>query len=158
MNIPPTLRAIAVAVALPAIAGCRISDASAEVEFTQLPTGVKLDPAGSSLALGSMPLAIVDAPGGKRAVALLSGWREQGIQVIDLPTHTVVQTHTQAAAFFGLAFSPDGKTLAVSGGNQDVVYRYAWDGDTAAFRDSVILRVKARPRAAGKSYPAGVAF
>ncbi|HEY2824795.1 MAG TPA: bifunctional YncE family protein/alkaline phosphatase family protein, partial [Gemmatimonadales bacterium] len=55
-------------------------------------------------------------------------------------------------------FSPDGKALYVSGGNQDVVYRYAWDGDSAGVRDSLILMRKARPRAAGKSYPAGLAL
>src|SRR5690242_9731899 len=104
MKIISTLKIGAVTAALLGVVGCRIvPDASAEAEFTQLPTGMKLDPAGTSLVLGSMPLSMVAAPGGRRVVALLSGWREQGFQVIDRASATVVQTVLQRAAFVGVA-------------------------------------------------------
>src|SRR5215471_14171092 len=79
-----------------------------------LPTGVRLDPAGDVVELGSMPLNLVAAPGGEKAVVVLSGWREQGIQVVDLKTRRVTQTLLQDGAFYGAAFSPDGNTLYVS--------------------------------------------
>src|SRR5579864_343525 len=47
-----------------------------------LPTGARLDPAGDAVELGSLPINFVVAPGGEKAVVVLSGWREQGIQVV----------------------------------------------------------------------------
>src|SRR5262245_19891304 len=91
-----------------------------------LPTGRILDPAGPAFDVGNMPLAIALAPGGDRAVLLLSGWREQGLQVVDLRTGAVTQRLPQAGAFLGLAFTKDGSTLFTSGGNDDAVYRYRW--------------------------------
>ncbi|HWZ58563.1 MAG TPA: SMP-30/gluconolactonase/LRE family protein [Gemmatimonadaceae bacterium] len=137
---------------------------------SRLPTGAHLDPAGHSTDVGSLPLAAVPAPNGKSLVLLLNGWRQQGVQVVDRATGVVRQTLDQPAAFIGLAFSPDGHTLYASGGNQDVVYRYAWTGDTATRTDSLILEDKAaHPRSlphapnshskgyVGRRYPAGLA-
>ena len=124
---------------------------------TLLPTGVRLDPAGSSVGLGSMPLAMTLAPDGRRLVVMLSGYREQGIQVVDRASGRVVQTLVQPAAFLGLAFAPDGKRLYASGGDRDLIYVYAWSADTAALVDSLPL-VPARSRARrGSRYPAGLA-
>ena len=96
------------------------------------------------------------SPGGDRIVVLLNGWREQGFQVVDRATGRVVQRVVQPAAFIGVAFSPDGKTLYVSGGNQDVVYRYAWRDGSASLTDSLVLAVR-KPRQSGRRYPAGIA-
>ena len=76
-----------------------------------LPTGVCLDAAGRSFAVGNMPLAMVAAPEGDRFVIALSGWREQGLQIIERETGKIVQTISQPSAFIGLVFSADGKTL-----------------------------------------------
>src|SRR6266550_2954825 len=87
-------------------------------QFTQpLATGVRLDPAGDAVDLGSMPIGMALAPGGERLAVVLSGWREQGLQIVDLKSHKVTQTLTQPAAFYGAAFSTDGAHLYVSGGN-----------------------------------------
>src|SRR5215207_866846 len=90
----------------------------------RLPTGAFLDPVAPAWGVGSMPLAMVLAPGGGQVVVLLNGWREQGIQVIDRKTGKVTQTSLQPAAFLGIVFAPDGRALYTSGGNQDMVYRY----------------------------------
>src|SRR5258706_6628463 len=97
----------------------------------RLPTGLFLDTAGTSLDVGNMPLKMIPAPGGRRLVLLLSGWREQGLQVVDRDSKRVVQTLAQGSAFLGLAFSPDGKSLYASGGNDDAVYHYAWEDGQA---------------------------
>ena len=143
--------------------GCRAASSSASarstpetVEALRLPTGASLAPAGSNSDLGSMPLSLSLAPGGEYAVALLGGWRDQGIQVVQVSTGRITQTLRQPAAFVGLAFSPDGKTLFVSGGNQDVVYQYSWNGKAATLADSIVLAVKASG-ASGTRYPAGLA-
>jgi YVTN family beta-propeller protein len=120
-----------------------------------LPTGRTLDPAGVVWPVGSMPLAMTLSPSGREIVVLLNGWREQGVQVVDRATGRILQMVPQAAAFLGLAFSPDGRTLYTSGGNQDVVYRYAWSEGRATLTDSIIIEPKAVGKN-GKRYPAGL--
>ncbi|HEV7587044.1 MAG TPA: YncE family protein, partial [Longimicrobium sp.] len=121
----------------------------------RLPTGARIGPVGTQVDVGPLPLAMLLAPEGDRVVLLLCGWRKQGVQVVGRDG-AVLQTLDQPAAFVGLAFSPDGGTLYASGGNQDVVYRYAWAGGRATLRDSLVLAAKA-PRSDGTRYPAGLA-
>ena len=123
---------------------------------TPLATGVRLDAEGEFIDLGSMPLGIALAPEGKRVVAVLSGWREQGIQVVDLESKKVLQTIPQEAAFYGLAFSADGKQLYVSGGNEDLIYAYSWSNGAATLDKKIILGEK-KPDKTGSRYPAGLA-
>jgi len=150
-------RLLAVA-ALAALAACHPAPSSrtgSGAEVRRLPTGQTLDPAGVVRPVGSMPLAMVAAPGGRRLVLLMNGYRQQGIQVVDRMGE-VRQTLPQPAAFLGLAFSPDGNTLYASGGNRDLVYRYRWSGDSAALTDSLILRPTS-PDSDGTRYPSGLA-
>ena len=123
---------------------------------TPLATGVRLDAEGEFIDLGSMPLGMALAPEGKRLIAVLSGWREQGIQVVDLESKKVLQTIPQEAAFYGVAFSADGKELYVSGGNEDLIYAYSWSNGTATLNKEIILGQK-KPDKTGSRYPAGIA-
>jgi DNA-binding beta-propeller fold protein YncE len=123
---------------------------------TPLATGVRLDAEGEFIDLGSMPLGMAQAPEGKRVVAVLSGWREQGIQVVDLESKKVLQTIPQEAAFYGVAFSADGKQLYVSGGNEDLIYAYSWSNGAATVDKKIILGEK-KPDKTGSRYPAGLA-
>jgi DNA-binding beta-propeller fold protein YncE len=130
----------------------------------RLPTGARLDPAGPAVDVMPLPLALLPSPEGDAVVLLASGWRAQGVQVLDRATGRVRQTLPQASAFVGLAFAPDGRTLWASGGNEDLVYRYRWAGGRATLADSVRLGAPpsadsaGRPaRRAGVRYPAGLA-
>ncbi|HET9796139.1 MAG TPA: hypothetical protein VFS34_16950, partial [Thermoanaerobaculia bacterium] len=130
----------------------------------RLPTGLFLDTAGTSLDVGNMPLKMIPAPGGRRLVLLLSGWREQGLQVVDRDSKQVVQTLPQGSAFLGVAFSPDGKSLYASGGNDDAVYCYAWeDGQARKVGSFPLVEKKAenpaekKPDQEATRYPAGLA-
>ena len=125
--------------------------------MSTLPTGVRLDAVGDAVELGSMPLNIVVAPGADRAVVVLSGWREQGIQVVDLKTRQVAQTLLQDGAFYGAAFSPDGNWLYVSGGNTDMLFVYAWKDGTATLAKKLELAKAKTADGTGTSYPAGIA-
>src|SRR5690349_15694723 len=95
-----------------------IANDDVATKFTDpLPTGVRLDAVGEAIELGSVPLGMAIASGGDKVAVVLSGWREQGLQVVDLKSLRVTQTLEQPAAFLGVAFSQDGKELYVSGGN-----------------------------------------
>ena len=124
--------------------------------FSPLATGLGLDPVGNFVDLGSMPLAMALSPGGDRLVVVLSGWREQGIQVVDLKSMRVTQTLQQPAAFYGLAFSNDGRELYVSGGNEDAIFCYSWKDGVATFTRKIALAEK-KPDKPGTRYPAGLA-
>ncbi|HYU33698.1 MAG TPA: SMP-30/gluconolactonase/LRE family protein [Thermoanaerobaculia bacterium] len=127
-------------------------------ESLPLPTGVRLDPAGPAFDVGNMPLAVALAPGKpERLVLLLSGYREQGLQVADAAAGRVLQTLPQPGAFLGLAFSPDGGTLYASGGDDDSVFRYDWRDGAATLRDRIELEPK-KPEARGRRFPAGLAL
>ncbi len=131
--------------------------ANSSKNFTSpLATGVRLDPIGDYIDLGSMPLGMVLAPERDKVLVVLSGWREQGIQVIDLESMQVTQTLPQEAAFFGIAFSLDGRTVYTSGGNDDSIYCYSWDGTAATFERKIVLG-RQKPDKTGSRYPAGIA-
>jgi YVTN family beta-propeller protein len=124
--------------------------------FFALATGVTLDPTGRAIDLGSMPIGMALAPGGDRLAVVLSGYRDEGLQIVDLKTGTVTQTLVQPAAFYGAAFSPDGAHLYVSGGNDDSLFCYTWKDGTAALEKKIVLG-KPKEDKTGSRYPAGVA-
>lgn len=126
-------------------------------EPRRLPTGVVLDPAGRSIDVGSLPIAIAPAPDGDRVAVLLNGHREQGVQVVRPSTGEVLQTLVQPAAFIGLRFGREGRSLYASGGNQDLVYRYRWAAGAAQLLDSISLSTGPRGKS-GTRYPAGLAL
>jgi YVTN family beta-propeller protein len=163
-NVSPVLcrAGLFTALVLAALVACRPSPQAAArggdsltSEQPRLPTGLRLDPAGATFDVGSMPLAIIAAPERDRVVLLLNGYREQGLQVVDRGSGRVLQTVVQPAAFLGLLFSRDGRTLYASGGNQDLVYRYGWRDGRATLADSIILAVKP-PDRDGTRYPSGL--
>ncbi len=126
----------------------------------RLPTGVYLDPSGCSIPVGNMPLGALATSDGRFVVVSLSGWREQGIEVVDRVAGKVVQRVAQPGAFLGLAWSRDGRTLFASGGVADVVYMYAWnpvDAHPATLVDSLVLG-RANAKTAESRYPAGIAL
>ena len=127
-------------------------------KFTSpLPTGVRLDAVGDAVELGSMPLNLVPLPGDEHVAVVLSGWREQGVQIVDLKTRQVRQTFLQDGAFYGAALSPDRHTLYVSGGNTDKIFVYSWNEGKAALAKQFTLAVAKKEDGTGTSYPAGLA-
>ncbi len=125
---------------------------------SRLPTGVRLDPAGRSTPLGNMPLAAILAPDNRNIVVSLSGWREQGIEIVDRGTGAIVQKLPQSGAFAGLTFSADGSTLYASGGVTDRVYIYSYHAGAkapATLLDSIALAPPAAPVPSDSAPPPG---
>ncbi len=128
----------------------------ASADASRLPTGVRLDPVGITVPVGSFPLAIAVAPSGNRVALLLNGWARTGVQIVDWRNNKVTQTVDLPATFIGLVFSPDGRSLYASGGNQDAIYRYRWVGDSVVLADSIKLVPGSARR--GARYPAQLAL
>ena len=153
-----SLRICRLALSLSALL-CTSVSAQTKPHFTSpLPTGVRLDPAGEAVDLGSLPISLVLAPERGKAVVVLSGWREQGVQVVDLKTRKVTQKLLQDGAFYGAAFSPDGHRLCVSGGNTDMLFVYVWKDGAATIENKFELAKAKTADGTGTSYPAGLAF
>ena len=129
---------------------------AADDAHRRLPTGARLDPAGTSVDAGNLPLALAISPDDRYAVLLLNGYAARAIQIIDRRRGVLTQTILLPSAFLGLAFSPDGRTLAVSGGNADAVYLFAWRDGAATLTDSILL--VATRADSGSRYPAGLAW
>lgn len=108
----------------------------------QLPTGKLITPQGQQTPLGNLPLGMAMSPDGRFLVTSSNGFR-QYLHVVstvdgsmqdsapfqefsDAPPQPGVFVPT-GALYYGLAFSPDGKTLYASGGsdNEVLVYRFA---------------------------------
>ena len=83
-----------------------------------LPNGWRITPAGKPIAtIEDWVLNAVASPDGKTVVATHSGYQPHGIDVIDVKTRKLVQEIPLKTTWLGLAWSPDGHTLYVSGGN-----------------------------------------
>src|SRR5260370_13979017 len=153
-----SLRMCQLALSLSALLCTSVSAQRKPLFTSPLPTGLRLDPAGEAVDLGSLPINLVLTPEKDRAVVVLSGWREQGLQVVDLKTRKVTQTLLQDGAFYGAAFSPDGHRLCVSGGHTDIVFVYAWNDVAATLENKFELAKAKTADGTGTSYPAGLAF
>src|SRR5712691_3197246 len=139
------------------VLGSTVAADDAGTKFTDpLPTGLQSDATGDPIELGSVPLGMAVAPGGDKVAVVLSGWREQGLQIVDLKSLRVTQTLEQPAAFLGVAFARDGKALYVSGGNDDSIFCYAWENGSARFVRKIVLGQQ-KPDKTGSRYPAGLA-
>ena len=134
------------------------SDLATNSDEKRLPTGAYLDPAGKSIDVGGLPLAMVPSPDGRQFVLLLNGFREQGIQVVGRGTGEITQTLEQRATFLGLVFSHDGKSLYVSGGDDDVIYHYWWSNGKAELAGTIVVAPMEKGHRHGMRYPAGIAI
>lgn len=104
-----------------------------------LPNGWSLSPLGRSLPLGDLPLNMAVSPNGRRLAVTNNGQSKQTIQLIDPQNEKVLSEVTIRKSWVGLKFSPDGKTLLASGGNDNRILIYATEGDQLVKTDSVVL-------------------
>lgn len=89
-----------------------------------LPNGWTLSPAGRSLELGDLPLNMQVSPSRKLLAVTNNGQGKQTIQLIDPKTEKLLADQPIKAAWYGLKFSDDSKTLYVSGGNDNIILAY----------------------------------
>ncbi len=98
---------------------------SSELQRISLPNGWQLSPVGRLVPLGDFPLNIAVSPSGKIAAVTNNGQSTQSIQLVDVKRSMVTDSVVIGKAWLGLVFSEDGKSLYASGGNDNIVIRYA---------------------------------
>ncbi len=84
---------------------------------TLLPSGWRISPVGRHLSTPDYVLRLTPSPDGKVLVGLHSGFNPHGIVVAKPDGSEIVQRIPLRSAWMGLAWSPDGTRLYVSGGN-----------------------------------------
>ncbi|MCP4640761.1 MAG: beta-propeller fold lactonase family protein [bacterium] len=82
-----------------------------------LPNGWRITPVGKTIATEDLLLQMTPAPDGRSVVAVHGGYNPHGLVVIDTKTDEDVQRIPLPTAWYGLAWSPDGARLYVSGAN-----------------------------------------
>ena len=104
---------------------------------TLLANGWRISPAGRSIAVGTLPLALAVRRDG-RVLALTSGYAANGLVVIDTARWTVSDSVRLSAAWLGLAVGKGGDAFA-AGGTTNRVWRLAERHGRWARADSVVL-------------------
>ncbi len=114
--------------------------------FVQLPNQWKLSPVGKQIEVGDFPVNIQLHPTGQFAAVLHCGYKDHEVLVLDLnpARRKVVSRAVIDQAFYGLAFSPDGRQVYASGGEFDVVH--VWDFDKGYLHNHRIIDASAGRR------------
>ncbi|MEN9700905.1 MAG: hypothetical protein RIR55_208, partial [Bacteroidota bacterium] len=105
----------------------------------QLPNGWKLSPAGKSLPLGDLPLNMAISKSKKLMAVTNNGQSKQSLQLIDLVNEKIADTITIDKSWLGIVFSPDEKSLFVSGGNDNWILQYSIANQKFKLIDSIKL-------------------
>jgi YVTN family beta-propeller protein len=112
---------------------------SLESHRVHLPNGWSLTPAGSSLPLGDLPLNIAVSRSGRYAAVTNNGQSAQSIQLIDGHTNRQLDSVDISIAWGGLIFSEDEKYLYASGGNDNIIIKYAIRDNKLINADTIVL-------------------
>lgn len=122
----------------------------------QLPNQWKITPAGQAhLPLGDLPLQIAVSANQQRIAVTNNGVGAQSIQLFSVSGDQVTQLSTISIpkAWYGLAFSKDGKRIYASGGNDNKIVVFSTENDQLR-RDTALTLGKPWPN---KICPAGLA-
>src|ERR1051325_12180172 len=109
----------------------------------KLPNQWLLRPVGKQVVLGDFPVNLAVHPGGKFAAILHSGFGRNEITAVEIPSGKVVSRAGIEEAFYGLAFTKDGKKIFCSGAGDEVVHSfdfadgYLFNGQKITLRPAV---------------------
>ena len=121
----------------------------------RLPNGWYLSPAGMQVEVGELPLNMVVTPDERYVISTDNGTAVQNLTVVDVQSWSVVQKLRVAKAWVGLRLIDGGRTLLVSGGNDNRVNVYEFAGGRLRLVDSLIV---ASPRPGALVWIAGLDY
>lgn len=105
----------------------------------KLPNGWSLTPVGRSLPLGDLPLNMVVSRSGKYVGVTNNGQGVQSIQLFDALLQKQLDSVIIPTSWYGLQFSSDDKYLYASGGNNNLILKYAIVNTKLRLTDSIVL-------------------
>ncbi|MBI1226053.1 MAG: hypothetical protein GC192_12530 [Bacteroidetes bacterium] len=122
----------------------------------QLPNQWSLTPAGEvHRQLGDLPLQIALSPAGKLMAVTCNGVGEQKIQLFRSGDAVQLSEIVIPKAWYGLAFSKDGKMLFASGGNDNLVAVFKIENNQLVRDGEIVL---GQPWSKDKICPTGLAL
>ena len=108
-------------------------------EYTLLPNGWKLTPAGDQVGIGELPLNLIITHDEKYAITSNSGTKVNSISVIDLQNKKEIQRMIIDKTWRGIVFNNDDSKLFVSGANNNCVYIYNFNSGHLSLSDSIVI-------------------
>jgi YVTN family beta-propeller protein len=117
-------------------------------DTVRLPNGWSLSPAGRQVELGGLPLKLVAIPGSSRVLVASNGYTQHFIALLDAENGAVLQKAPITEGWMGLALSPDGKRVYVSGGSTDRILLFDLEADHLTAAGEIPLP--------GGTFPAGL--
>ncbi len=121
-----------------------------------LPNGRLLTPAGTQTEVAPYPFAIALTPDGTRVVAACTGADDQSLHLLDAATGKLLAKEPVKKSWLGLAVSPDGRRVYLSGAGGKNVLVYRLESDRFVAEDALPLR-KADEPAKLDATPSGLA-
>ena len=106
---------------------------------TLLPNGWTIQPAGTHLIVGGLPLNLVETPDHRYAVITNNGLEKPTLTMVDLKLQMVAATVPVDNAWYGLAWDPDGTRLYSAGGAENAVYVFSYEKGTLTSRGKIPL-------------------
>ncbi len=91
-----------------------------------LNSGWRLRPAGTQVAVDTLPMASVLSPDGRYLLVLNGGYNPPSISVIEIASTREVGRTRVPDGWLGLAFAPGGDLLYVGGGSQAAVFEFSF--------------------------------
>jgi len=109
------------------------------IPATKLPNGWSLSPAGSSLALGDLPLNLAVSSDKRYFAVYNNGQSIQKIQLFSVAQRKMLDEIVVPKSWYGLKFSSDGKKIYASGGNDNLIWVYSINNEKLRKIDSLVL-------------------
>jgi DNA-binding beta-propeller fold protein YncE len=104
-----------------------------------LPNGWDLTAVGNNLPLGDLPLNIAVSPSKKMFAVTNNGVSIQTVQLFDAVNYKLLDSVVMAKSWLGLTFSSDENYLYVSGGNDNIIVRFAIKDKRLVPSDTIVL-------------------
>ncbi len=117
---------------------------------TLLPNGWTLTPEGKQIPVSDLPMNMILSNDGRYLLVTTNGNGDQTVDIIDLTAGQSVQTIKVAKSWLGIALSPDGKRLFVSGGDDNEILMYDFAAGKASAAGKINLGSEAYHKLDGR--------
>src|SRR5579862_428208 len=111
-----------------------------------LPTGWRIQPAGTQIPLDTLPMSTALSKDGKFLLVLNGGYKPPSISVLSAADMHEVSRVPVADGWLGLTFSPDGKMVYVGGGSRAAVFEFSFSaaGELKPTREMAVVKAEDR--------------